>query len=130
MRKPETIAADLEAARAAYHEAANEEPAPELRRQSEKIKALMAELSDCIAHGAEDCPQCGNSPHGMIRSPEYRSRGRLVPAVYAVGCLVCPGLYADGASPEAAARAWNAGEYVERPAQIKPASTGSTMRVG
>lgn len=119
MRNETEVRAALEAARTAYREAAPAEREP----LAAAVEQLSAELSATIAAGAEPCATCGNVPHGMLRTPAV---GRT-PAIYEVGCLVCPpvaepdadsgeprtvSVAALGLSAAGAVAAWNASRFV------------------
>lgn len=103
MRNEDEIVQELARARADYHEAVQEETIAELAERSGRIKELMAELSATLSRGAMDCPDCGQPPHGMLKTPG----AKMVRApVYVVGCLACPRA-ARGNSPEQAVKRWN-----------------------
>jgi hypothetical protein len=124
MRDPLVVLTELEAARAAYHEAANVEPAPALAKRSEAIKALMAEFSDSIADGAMLCPECSDVPYGRLKSRErtthtpglkvgntkIKPSKHYTPTIYEVGCTTC-GNYSLSASQAEAVAKWNTSQY-------------------
>lgn len=124
MRTEQAITAELNAARAAYHEASATETGAQLYARAQAIKLLRSELSAVLSDGAEACKGCGGKPHGRLKTPAHRHRGRRVPAVYEVYCADCrPAVRggevvhprASGSSPAEAAAAWNAGEFNAEP---------------
>jgi len=110
MRTEDVIRADLDAARAEYHERSQVAAAPELATRTAQIVALGAELSATIAAGANPCPKCKGTPAGMQKTPAITGRSPK-PAVYEVGCGAC-GLRSRHWTAAGAVTAWNAGEHV------------------
>jgi hypothetical protein len=110
MKDPLAILTELEAARAAYHEAANIEPAPALTKRSEAIKALMAEFSASITGGAKPCPECKAVAYGRLKSRESSGGKHYTPNIFEVGCMACK-TYSLSAAQDKAVAKWNAGQY-------------------
>lgn len=122
MRTEKEIKSDIEARRAEYQEQAGKLPAPKLQEVSDKVVAANKELSELYASDAAVCPGCGAKPIGILRTPEYTDRGRLISALYEVGCIVCPPIVesgkrrsysAQGSTPQQAAENWNSLKWVE-----------------
>ncbi len=113
----------------------------EAARQSDDAAAVRqyrAQLGEHLAKGADTCSNCGNDVIGMVKTPVYTNRdGVEMPAVYEVGCIVCPPFWVDSeagddvtldgkkakikrrsysaraVSVKEAVRKWNAGEWIE-----------------
>lgn len=129
MRSETEVAAELQAAREAYHVAAETESSAQLYARSQDIKALMQEQSDLLSAGAVPCPGCGSAPHGCLKTPVKGGKSPA-PAVYEVGCLACPPLVepagegqalvterrAQSYSASGAVAAWNSSSYL--PGQV------------
>lgn len=122
MRTETEIKAEIETLRVDYQASAQ----PEL---SDRIKKASHELSELYSSGANVCPSCGEAPFGMLRCAEHMDRGRVVPALYEVGCLVCPpvvdngkrrSLSAQGATPQEAVNNWNADKMIEDRRTVQP----------
>lgn len=63
---------------------------------SSVIRALMAELSEILTDGANNCPDCGQKPHGnhkqearFVLNTETGIETQQVPDIYVVRCLEC-----------------------------------------
>jgi hypothetical protein len=109
--------AKLATALAKYREIVHISPAPDVRAASASVKALQKQLAAEIAEGANPCPGCGETPHGM----EHQfARGLNAGVDYEIGCLSCkPFQHTDGTTrqygvrggimPQHAVEAWNAG---------------------
>jgi hypothetical protein len=57
---------------------------------SGKIKMLGRELDDYLTAEAKPCPNCGNKPMGMLKTPAYTDRGVDYPNIWEIGCVFCP----------------------------------------
>lgn len=129
MRTETEIAAEILALKADYHEAAQKLSAPELKKASDRIKALQGDLSDLLSAGSKPCPKCGGKPTGMRKRTDTVRVGTEVftHGTYEVGCVPCdPETRIEGGkritrSPRAlgstakkAVEKWNAGEWEER----------------
>jgi len=107
----------------------------------EFVKKIRKDLGEHLAEGTDKCKNCGHEVVGMLKTPTYfDSRvGIQVPAVWEVGCVICPPVYvasdrefaapakldgkktkvvrrsysARGTSIEEARDNWNAGNFVE-----------------
>lgn len=105
------------------------------------VKDLQKQLGEHLAEGSDRCKNCGHEVVGMLKTPSYWDARNSVqmPAVYEVGCVVCPPIYvksdkdfavdakldgkkakvvrrsysARGTSIEQARENWNAGNFVE-----------------
>ena len=42
---------------------------------------------------AKACPNCGQQPIGMLKTPAHTNRGVDIPEVIEVGCIFCPPFY-------------------------------------
>ncbi len=147
MRSHLVIRAELETARADYQSKADKLPAPQLRPMTDRIRALMEELSDSMSPGAEKCEGCGRKPVGLRHI--HARKGPMgedgvaqfwLSHQFEVGCPACgnkrgvagtpeelsgPDLdqYADATIARAVQR-WNDEKYL--PAKTAP---GPTMKV-
>lgn len=102
-RRPKTVLKHLQAAVEEHH-ILSQADVVDTKKQGQlrhEILKLRSELSASITKGAEECPDCGQLPHG-IKQP----RG------YEVGCLTCANHRAWGEDVEDAVEAWNNGEYL------------------
>lgn len=68
------------------------------RKNAARIKELRAELQSLLTDGAQPCPDCGNTPHGIRQA-----------RVYEIGCLVCQNKRSFGKISYEAVENWNAG---------------------
>lgn len=98
---------------AAYHKIVHSSPAADVKKASDVVKGLRAELSAIITEGAKPCPMCKEQPFGM-EQPNGRS------TEFEIGCLGCkPIEHEDGTIreprvrggmvPAHAVEAWNGG---------------------
>jgi hypothetical protein len=76
---------------------------------TQRVKAERAAKAAELAEGAEPCPSCGRSPHGMVQP--YTVKNRVREGVE-IGCLVCPNHRAFGTSRAEAIEAWNATDFI------------------
>lgn len=105
------------------------------------VKKVRKDLGEHLAEGTDRCKNCKNEVVGMLKTPSYFDprQGIQVPAVWEVGCVICPPYYAKsdkdfakpgklngtkgkfvrrsysarGTSIEQARDNWNAGNFVE-----------------
>lgn len=105
------------------------------------VKDLRRQLGEHLAEGTDHCKNCGHEVVGMLKTPAYfdSRQGIEVPAVWEIGCVICPPIYvksdrdfaaagkldgkkgkfvrrsysARGTSIERARENWNNGVYVE-----------------
>lgn len=105
------------------------------------VKKVRKDLGEHLAAGADRCPNCGHEVVGMLKTPSYFDprAGVQIPAVYEIGCVICPPYYvksdrdfarsgklngtkgkfvrrsysARGTSIEQARENWNSGNFVE-----------------
>lgn len=76
-RKMQTIRDDFEAA-VADARRLHDDPSALVKDVADadaKVPSLMTELSQAITLGADDCPECGTTPHGL-----RHTHGRGIPA--------------------------------------------------
>jgi hypothetical protein len=83
----------------------------ELSRQEDaefckKIKAKQQELSRAVCEGANDCPKCGGSPHGILQEGEILN---VAVPYYEIGCLEC-GYRVKHLHRDKAVLMWNEGK--------------------
>lgn len=109
MRDPLLILDELDAARAAYHEAANVEPAPKLAERSAAIKELMAEFVAAVTDGAQACPECKAVAYGRLKSRESGGKA-YKPTIFEIGCHKCRTFSLSATQPGVVAK-WNAGQH-------------------
>jgi len=94
----------LKAAQAEYHEKANKLTPPQIQDERVKFEKLQKDIADTITDGANECPDCGNLPHGIFHDG--------TPNAFEVGCIHCRDHRVREALPEDAVDKWNAGEYL------------------
>lgn len=111
MRDPLEILAELEAARADYHEAAGVETAPELAARSQAIKGLMEDFSASICDGAKPCADCVGPVQGRLYAREQSTGKRFVANVFEVFCQAVTGpIHARAGTVAEAVAKWNRGD--------------------
>jgi predicted Zn-ribbon and HTH transcriptional regulator len=108
-------------------------------KKQEHVRNLRKQLGEHLADGADKCKNCGYEVVGMLKTPSYYDARNDVqmPAVWEVGCVICPPVYVEsdrgvdakldgkkkkvvrrsysarGTSIEQARDKWNNGEFVE-----------------
>ena len=96
MRTMKVIRDELGEASAAYHAVANTASAPEIRKHTERIRALQVELYQAIAAGANPCSRCGAQPIGLRHVHGSDSRGQVTwRHTFEIGCASCIDVKAD-----------------------------------
>lgn len=118
MRTEAEILAELNEALATYRTEVDALEPDEIADHNRRVRLLRQELSDCIAHGASNCPKCGKPPLGMKRQDDKYE-------LYEIGCTVCPpetvekdgviqrsSYSAQGPTPERAVRRWNDRQFI------------------
>jgi len=81
MAKIRELVKALHEERAIYHENAAKYTSDQIAESNLKFKKMNQDVVDVITDGANDCPDCGQKPHGIFHDG--------TPNPFEIGCLVC-----------------------------------------
>lgn len=81
----------------------------EIAEATAQVEEARAVLAAALVEGAEPCPNCGATPHGLIHDVSVR---RTVMPMIEVGCTNCRDYRAQGFTQAQAVERWNDGEYI------------------
>ncbi len=90
----------------------------EIAKASAAVELAKAALASALVAGANPCPTCKETPHGMLHDVSVRKQ---LLSVVEIGCTTCRDHRAQGFTPTQAVERWNAGEFM-------PASEGPGVK--